>query len=423
MMLDRKLAAVGLVAILSVLVLAGARTFTTLAAPAAQFELVRGAIHAGTCRNAEQPAVATLEGFTRSGAPNDTAAPLLSTTEAPVALSDLLASPHALLVTVGGDRAALLACGEIEGATGGPTANVELSERNDSGLSGIALLLGSESVTQVSVILNVEQERGQAAPPVIGAQGTPAALASPTAEATVPAGSPTAAAASPTAQAGFPIPTPGAITGGPPATPASGEQTPTGTGDEPTATAAAGGPTIPIFLPPVAQGTPAGTEVRPTAVGTTAGTYTSQEFGYSLVIPEGWDFLRPPQVEAGLDYIQIGNGENSIDFGGVASSRNATECLDVHYDYVRGLPAVTLVLPHTGADAALTTRTPERAIEVWDVTIVGEQGQLVPLTVYADCRVLVPGQSILLTTHEAPAATYASQAPLREEVYRGLTLP
>ena len=421
MMLDRKLTTVGLLAILSVLGLAGARTFSTAAAPAAQFELVRGAIHTGTCLNAAQPAVATLESFTRSGAPNDTAAPLLSTTEAPVALSDLLAAPHALLVTVGGDRGALLACGEIEGAAGGPTANVELSERNDSGLSGIALLLGSESVTQVSVILNVELEAGQAATPVVGAQGTPATLASPTAEATVLAGSPTAAAASPTAQAGFPIPTPGSITGGPPATPTGGEQTPTVTGDEPTA--AAGGPTIPIFLPPVAQVTPTGTEAPPTAVGTTAGTYTSQEFGYSLVIPAGWDFLRPPQVEAGLDYIQIGNGESSIDFGGVASSRTATECLDIHYDYVRGLPAVTLVLPHTGADAALTTRTPERAIEVWDVTIVDEQGQLVPLTVYADCRVLVPGQSILLTTHEAPVATYASQAPLREEVYWGLTLP
>lgn len=42
--------------------------------------------------------------------------------------------------------------------------------------------------------------------------------------------------------------------------------------------------------------------------------------------------------------------------------------------------------------------------------------------VYADCRVAAPGQSVLLTAREAPAAIAAERAPRREEVARGLTL-
>jgi hypothetical protein len=427
MMLDRKLAAVGLLAILSVVWSAGARTFATLAAPAGQVELMRGAIHAGSCRTAEGQPIAVLESFTRSGAPDDTAAPLLSYTDAPVPLSDLLASPHAMLITVGGDRNALLACGDIRGPAGAPTANVDLSEQNSSGLSGIALLIGNADITQISIIMN--EAGALVATPVAGTPGTPG---------TPVAGSPTAASPSPTAEAsptasiGFPIPT---IPGGPTATatpgaptPAPGQLTP-GPG-APTPTAAAGGaPSIPIFLPPIAgQVTPVVTEVAPTEAvatpaGTTLTTYTSTEFGYAVAIPAGWEYSGEPEVEPGRDAILLENGVSSVGITGRTSPLAAPECVDEHFNYLRTLPDVNLIVPHTGPDAALRMRTPERAIEVWDFTVVNMFNQLVPYTLYVECRVLVADQANLLVVHQAPAAEYQAQVSLRDELLRGLSLP
>jgi hypothetical protein len=341
-----------------------------------------------------------------------------------VALSDLLASPHAILITVGGDRTALLACGDIRGPAGAPTANVDLSEQNSSGLSGIALLIGNADITQVSIIMN--EAGAPVATPVAGTPGTPvagspiAAPPSPTAE------------VSPTASIGFPIPT---IPGGPTATATPGQPTPapgqpTPRPGAPTATAAAdGAPSIPIFLPPIAgQVTPAATEVAPTEAvptpaGTTPNTYTSPEFGYAVAIPAGWEISGEPQVEPGRDQINLENGVSVVGIGGRASPLAAPDCIDEHFSYLRTLPEVNLIVPHTGPDAALRMRTPERAIEVWDLTVVNMFNQLVPYTLYVECRVLVADQANLLVVHQAPAAEYQAQVPLRDELLRGLRLP
>jgi hypothetical protein len=112
-----------------------------------------------------------------------------------------------------------------------------------------------------------------------------------------------------------------------------------------------------------------------------------------------------------------------VGINGRASPLAAPECIDEHFAYLRTFPNVNLITPHTGPDAAQRTRTPERAVEIWDIVLVNMFNQPETSTVYAECRVLVPDQSNLLIIHSAPAAEYQAQVPLREELLLGLTGP
>ncbi len=50
-------------------------------------------------------------------------------------------------------------------------------------------------------------------------------------------------------------------------------------------------------------------------------------------------------------------------------------------------------------------------------------GEATAATTYARCQVLQPGASMLVTTHEAPAASYTAQAALREQLYETVMVP
>src|SRR5687768_11641045 len=98
------------------------------ATPRAQVGTMRVATHPGSCVDTAPVAVVALNNPVPSGSPDDLSAPLLSYTEAPVALTDLLAAPHALLVTLGGDIDAALACGDLDASDQDGALSVELRE-------------------------------------------------------------------------------------------------------------------------------------------------------------------------------------------------------------------------------------------------------------------------------------------------------
>ena len=116
----RNIRAVGLVVLLSV-VLAGAGQLVSSPANAAlpaQVGMMGVAVHAGSCVNPSPVPFALLNALVPAGSSDSAGAPLFSNTDAPVTLTDLLSSPHAILVTLGGDVDALLACGDLDSATG-----------------------------------------------------------------------------------------------------------------------------------------------------------------------------------------------------------------------------------------------------------------------------------------------------------------
>jgi hypothetical protein len=169
--------------------------------------MIGAAIHPGSCVDPAPTAAVVLNGFTSSVAADDRAAPLMSYTEAPVVLSELLAAPHAVLATLGGDVDAELACGELGNTSAGGTLSVDLREQNDSGYTGVGLLTASDGTTRVSLVL-AEQPVGLSdvtPPPPPGtpgvAPGTPGVLQPP---AVTPPGPPTPPAIQTPAEPGSP---------------------------------------------------------------------------------------------------------------------------------------------------------------------------------------------------------------------------
>ena len=355
------------------------------AAPALQSELLRAGIFSGDCAALGDAAVAPLAPFTQLATDSGPGSPLTSFTEAAAPLADLVARPHAIAVTIGGDRNALLVCGEIP--AGPPVTQplaVPLAQMNDSGLTGLALLIGTAEITQISVMLTEE------------------AFAATAPAGTAPAASPVA---SPVAGA-----TDGATPDGDLATPPAGTPVPV----TPDASPRSGLPDFPIMLPPLPSPSPV-----PPAVE----EYVSAEFGYSLAIPAEWRLASPPEVAPGAEYLALTNGTSLVELLAVASDRDAPGCLDVYYGQVRELAGLTLLMPHSGPAAAATTSSPTRAIELWDVALVTPDGERQERTMYVDCQVLANGSGILLLVQQAPAAAYATEAAAREELIAGLRLP
>jgi hypothetical protein len=171
-------------------------------ARAAQPGLIGAAIYAGGCDDPHLPAMA-LNAFAPAPQAPGPDAPLISSTDIPMTASDLVASPHAILILLGGDLDAILACGELGERFGVGPLVVDLTEANGSGYSGVGLLTAGPDTTQVAVLL-AEQPRRL---PIIGGTPSPGA-ATPVAPGTLtPAASPT-----PTAPASSPTPTATAVT-------------------------------------------------------------------------------------------------------------------------------------------------------------------------------------------------------------------
>ncbi len=417
MLRDRTLTVLMLVALVAAGWFAGRWTLMTPVASAVQLEPVQAAIHPGTCAEPEPEPAHALEAFDRESGPGESTAPLSSFSELPIGLDNLLESPHAVLVTVGGDLGATLACGEIEDVSGGVILAIELVAQNGSGVSGLGLILDDGTVTRVSVIL----DEGAGAPPVPAT--SPVAQATPITSSPTPASS--AVEPSATERSGFPIPLPSAVaeTPEPPPTVATveGDPMPTAPGTDVAPTPASGViPSIPIGLPPIAQGT----TPEPSAVaGGEATEYASQEFGYSISIPAGWSFRVAPQAEPGFDQIVLTNGVSTVTVSGFGDTTDAATCVDENYEFLRQQAKTVLIVPHEGPDAALATRGPQRTVEIWDMVILDTQNENLPLTYYNECRALGTGQGVLLLTHEAPRDVYLAQAVERDRLFSSLVMP
>jgi hypothetical protein len=359
--------AVGLVVLLS-MVLAGAGQLVSSPANtalSAQVGMMGAAVHAGSCANPSPVPFVLLNALVPAGSSDTLGAPLFSNTDASVTLTDLLSSPHAILVTLGGDVDALLACRDLDKATGAGSVSVDLHEENSSGYSGVALLTATGETTQVSVILAqmVPQAPATAAPTSRG-PASPVAIATP----------------EPTPKGGVP----------------------------------------PIVLLPTAtvpSVTPAGS---PRAAGS---PYVSQLFGYSIAYVDPWQIVAGPDVSDSVDYIQLSDGASNVDFVGLAEDLTPSACMDRIYDQVilHGIQGLVLVAPHVGGEPIVST--PQEAVEVWDFSFVADNGQRYDNTFYAHCTILEPGQSVLLITQESPQAAYPAEAAAREELLQGLTLP
>jgi hypothetical protein len=149
--------------------------------------------------------------------------------------------------------------------------------------------------------------------------------------------------------------------------------------------------------------------------------HVSQEFGYSIAFDPSWSIFSGPSVEPGRDYLMLSNGTSFVDFFGSAIARTPVECMDGLYQFYIGLENLRSLVARAGTDTEPLVSTPERAVEVWDLMFADETGATNEVTVYAECRVLEPGQSYFFTTHEAPRDQYEAQALLREQLYAGLS--
>lgn len=421
-MRDRMQTGLMLLALLSTAWFAGRWAFAASAAPAGQPDPMRAAIHAGTCAEPGSEPDYALAGFERESGPGAAAGPLSSFSEVPVRLDTLLASPHALLITLGGELAATLACGDIDDLSGGLILGVELVEQADSGVSGLGLILDDGTVTRVSVIL----DDAVAAP--LEPVASPLPQATPIASGPTP--TPGDVEPAPTSRAGFPIPLPpvSAETPAAPTVPPDlGEPTPTpAAAGVPPAAATSVISSIPIGLPPIAQGTtPTPPPGPPVAAGDALTAYASEEFGYSVAIPAGWTLLSPPAVRPGFDQIVLTNGQSqvSITVFNNPSIPDATACIDDNYGFMRSLPQTVLIVPHEGPEAGLATRSPELTIELWDMVLLNGDNEHWPITYYNECRSLGPGQGVLLLAHEARQEIYAEQAVERDRLFGGVVMP
>jgi hypothetical protein len=365
----RTLVAVVLLVLASAALTGVGQQAPSIAAPLDQIGMLRAAIHAGSCADPETTVVLALNPLAPSGQPEDAAAPLLSYTEAPVSVGDLSASPHALIVSLGGDVDAAIACGDLDGDAEGGLLSVTLREQNASGFAGVALLTDAGGASRISVVL-AETPHIPSTPPSPPPVGTP-----------------------------LPIETPSP--------------------DQPPAVFPGLTP-APIVTPPA----PAGE--TPVAGPSQESPYVSEQFGYAVAFDPPWQVVLGPEVDATSDYIVLSNGTSFVDFLGFAAELSAPACMDRLYDeVVLTRPGLRLVVPHAGSDRGAMISTPEQTIEVWDITYLDEAGESVPVTFYANCTVLQvqDGQSVLLTTHESPRDEYAAQAALREQLYAGVSLP
>jgi hypothetical protein len=272
-----------------------------------------------------------------------------------------------LIVSLGGDVDAAIACGDLDGDAAGGMLSVTLQEQNASGFAGVALLTDSGETSRISVVL-AETPHLPSTPPSPPPVGTPL-----------------------------------------PSEPPSPDQPPA---------VFPGLTPAPIFTPPA----PAGE--TPTAGAGQGSPYVSEQFGYTVAFDAPWQMVLGPEVDATSDYIVLSNGTSFVDFLGLAAELSAPACMDRLYEeVVLTRPGLRLVVPHAGSDSGAIMSTPEQAIEVWDITYLDESGESVPVTFYANCTVLQDGQSVLLTTHESPRDEYAAQAAMREELYAGVSLP
>ena len=364
----RNIRTMGLVVLVSVALAGAGQLFSSPsnAALSAQVGMMGATIHAGTCANPSPVPFTLLNALVPAGSSDSVSAPLFSNTDAPVTLTDLVFSPHAILVTLGGDVDALLACGDLDKATGTGSVSVDIHEENSSGYSGVALLTATGETTQVSVVLaQMVPQAPVAASPTSQGPATPVAIATP-------------------------------------------ETTPEG-----------GVP--PIVLPPTAT-VPSVTPVGP-PTSAAGSPYVSQLFGYSIAFTDPWQIVAGPDVSDSVDYIQLSDGASNVDFVGLAEGLTPSACMDRIYDQVilHGIEGLVLVGPHVGGEP--TVSTPQEAVEVWDFSFIADNGQRYDNTFYARCIVLEPGQSVLLITQESPQTAYPAEAALREELFQGLTLP
>lgn len=365
--MGRNVRTVGLVVLVSMVLAAAGQHFSSPANAAlpAQLGMVGAAIHAGTCAQPSPVPFTLLNALVPAGTPENVDAPLFSYTAASVTLDDLLSSPHAILVTLGGDVDAMLACGDLDRGAQTGRVSADLHEENSSGYSGVALLTATGVTTQVSVILSQSIPLVPvAASPISRGPATPTAIATPE------------------------------------ITPESGVP--------------------PIVLPPTTV--PSVTPVGP-PTNASGSPYVSELFGYAIAFAEPWQIVAGPEVSDSIDYIQLSDGASNVDLVGLAEGLTPSACMDRIYDQIilHGIDGLVLVSPHVGGEPAVST--PQEAVEVWDFSFIADNGQRYDNTFYARCLALEPDQSVLIITQESSQSVYPTEAAAREELLQGLSLP
>jgi len=139
-------------------------------------------VHAGTCDDLGD-IVAPLTDVTELTAGEVFGAPSAvlvkeSETDVPLALSDILASPHAINIHESADAIQnYIACGDIGGRVIDGDLTIGLRELNGSGHHGVAVLEGDDDETDVTIYLTEEEsgaETEQSAAPDAAAAATDA---------------------------------------------------------------------------------------------------------------------------------------------------------------------------------------------------------------------------------------------------------
>ena len=154
-------------------------------------------------------------------------------------------------------------------------------------------------------------------------------------------------------------------------------------------------------------------------------TYTSDLFGYTVAWDRDVWSLTDRTVEDDRDYIEISAESGFLTFDGqVRFGGNPTDCLNT---------AITNLQAMDGVEDWQRVRDPsllpegaggrDSASALFSFTLAPEGRTPTPYLAYVDCRVLVPGESVLAIVYTVPAEDYEAERDDLGAILRAIDLP
>lgn len=165
--------------------------------------------------------------------------------------------------------------------------------------------------------------------------------------------------------------------------------------------------------------TPAPTPV----VGVHGTRYVSPSYGYTVSWDESWGVAGESTVP-GSDSLQLSNGVNNVYFQSYGDfAGDAIACVDGIAAGLPGQAGFSAVTPRLTADGkAILGGDGTRRFAVYDFTYTTDTGSS-RYTEYLECRVIVPGSSVLVITQIVLADDYPSQIEPMRKLLNSVSIP
>jgi outer membrane protein assembly factor BamB len=153
-------------------------------------------------------------------------------------------------------------------------------------------------------------------------------------------------------------------------------------------------------------------------------SYTSSTWGYSVTWdPNVWFVIAQDDPSQNADLL-LSNGVSYVNFAGTDGIAAPPLCVTLFESNLQSQAEVSNIQDVNGADGKPIRSTDRDRSFVAKSFTVTTQGQTINVTEYFECRTLVPLQSVLIIDHYViPGDSYATEAPLVEELLKGVTIP